>query len=167
MPNSGGSAPDRPKERTEVREGKSFPIGPSVYPEGINFSVFSKDAEAVELLLFDRADDPNPSRVIALDPGKNRTYHYWHALVPGLKPGQIYGYRVTGPNDPSKGYLYDPQRLIVDPYGCALSVPEGYRRLNAGQPVENMASAMKSVVPDPRPTIGRGTNLCTGLLPRR
>jgi glycogen operon protein len=149
MPNSGGPPSERRSERTEAFVGRSFPLGAGVCPEGINFSVFSKDAEAVELLLFDRADDPHPSRVIELDPLRNRTYHYWHVLVPGLKPGQIYGYRVGGPHDPSKGYLYDPGRLIIDPYGRALSTPEGYKRLSEGQRVENMAAAMKSVVADP------------------
>ena len=129
-------------------EGRSFPLGPTVYPDGVNFSVFSKDAEAVELLFFDRVDDANPSGVIALDRGKNRTYHYWHVLVPALKPGQIYGYRVCGPNDPSRGYLYDPKRLLIDPYGRALAMPEGYKRLKAGQSLESMALALKSVVAD-------------------
>jgi glycogen operon protein len=148
-PNSGGLPSER-RERTEAFVGRSFPLGASVYPEGINFSVFSKDALAVELLLFDRIDDPHPSRVIDLDPGKNRTYHYWHVFVPGLKPGQIYGYRVRGPNDPSKGFLYDSKKLIIDPYGRALCMPDGYKRLNEGRPVEDMAAAMKSVVADPK-----------------
>src|SRR4029077_18919236 len=53
-----------------------------------NFSVFSRGATAVDLLLFDREDDPRPVRVIPLDPLANRTYHYWHTFVPGLRPGQ-------------------------------------------------------------------------------
>jgi pullulanase/glycogen debranching enzyme len=52
----------------------------------------------MELLFFDREDDSRPARVIRIDP-LNRTYHYWHIFVPGVQPGQIYGYRAQGPND--------------------------------------------------------------------
>jgi isoamylase len=77
--------------------GHSFPLGATVYPEGVNFSVFSKGAAGVELLLFGEMAAAQPERVIALDPRKHRTYHYWHVFVPGLKAGQTYGYRVMGP----------------------------------------------------------------------
>jgi glycogen operon protein len=52
----------------------------------------------MELVLFDRADDSGPSHVIALDPVLHRTSHYWHIFLPGIKPGQLYGYRADGPN---------------------------------------------------------------------
>jgi len=63
----------------------------------VNFSVFSKNATLMELLLFDNADALVPANVIRLDPRNHRTYHYWHAFVPGLKPGQVYGFKATGP----------------------------------------------------------------------
>ena len=69
------------------RIGRSFPIGATLVKGGANFSVFSRSAECVELLLFDRADDSRPSRVICMDPSANRTYHYWHVFVPGLASG--------------------------------------------------------------------------------
>ena len=59
--------------------------------------MFAKHSTAAQFLLFDAADDPEPSRVIDLDPYENRMYHYWHLSVPGLTAGQIYGYRVAGP----------------------------------------------------------------------
>ena len=71
--------------------GRSYPLGATVFPEGVNFSVFSRGASAVELLLFDRDEDARPSRVIPIDPALNRTYHYWHVFVSGVRPGQIYG----------------------------------------------------------------------------
>ncbi len=71
--------------------GRSFPLGATVYPEGVNFSVFSKGAARVELLLFGEMDAPRPERVITLDPRNHRTYHYWHVFLSGLKAGQIYG----------------------------------------------------------------------------
>jgi glycogen operon protein len=58
---------------------------------GLNFSLFSRNATGVELVLFDRQDDARPARVIALDPAAERTYHYWHIFVPGVRPAQIYG----------------------------------------------------------------------------
>ena len=128
--------------------GHSFPLGATVYPDGVNFSVFSKGATGVELLLFGEMDSPRPDRVIALDPRQNRTYHYWHVFVPGLKAGQIYGYRVAGPWAPEKGARFDPGKVLLDPYGRAVAVPPGYRRDLASGPGENTAQAMKSVVAD-------------------
>ena len=128
--------------------GRSFPLGATVYPEGVNFSVFSKGAARVELLLFGEMDSPRPERVITLDPHKHRTYYYWHVFVPGLKAGQIYGYRVMGPWTPEKGSRFDPGKVLLDPYGRAVAVPPGYSRDLASGPGENPATAMKSVVAD-------------------
>jgi glycogen operon protein len=113
---------------------------------GVNFSIFSRDASAVELLLFDRAEDGTPAKTIRLNPRKNRTYHYWHVFVPGIGPGQIYGYRVNGPRE----LRFDPQKLLIDPYGRAVAVPSGYSRKAAIDRGDNCAVAMKSVVADPR-----------------
>src|SRR5262245_4448710 len=78
--------------------GRSFSLGATVLDGGVNFSLFSRTAAGVELLFFDR-DDATPSRVVRMDPATNRTYHYWHVLVPRVPPGQIYGYRVEGQSD--------------------------------------------------------------------
>ena len=83
--------------------GRAAPLGATVSPEGVNFSIFSRRATAVELLLFDREDDAQPARSIIIDPTTNRTYHYWHVFVPGVGAGQIYAYRVQGPFDPANG----------------------------------------------------------------
>ena len=99
---------------------------PSVPPstaDGTNFSLFSRSASRVELLFFDRADDARPSRSIELDPRIHRTYHYWHAFVPGVKAGQLYGYRVHGPSDPAQGMRFDPAKVLLDPYGRGVVVP--------------------------------------------
>ena len=87
--------------------GRSFPLGATVVAAGVNFSVYARDATGVELAFFDREDDSKPSRVIKIDPTKNRTYPYWHVFVPGLGPGQLYGYRVSGPFDPASGMRFD------------------------------------------------------------
>jgi glycogen operon protein len=134
---------------TLAEPGKSVPLGATPAPEGVNFSLFSRHAERVELLLFDHVEDAKPTRVIAIDPASHRTYHYWHALVPGLKAGQLYGYRVAGPSDPARGLRFDPGKVLLDPYGRAVAVPRGYDRAAAGRPGDNAATAMKSVVVDP------------------
>ena len=85
----------------EIKEGRSFPLGATLSADGANFSVYSKHATGIELLLFDSAEDDRPERVISIDPATNRTYHYWHVFVSGVKGGQIYAYRVRGPFDPA------------------------------------------------------------------
>jgi isoamylase len=141
---------ERPASGTEISEGKSFPLGATPCPGGANFSVFSRNATDVKLLLFDDAGDVRPSRVVRIVPASNRTYHYWHAFVPGVQPGQIYGYRVHGPVDPSSGMRFDPSKVLLDPYGRGVVVPKSYSRDAAGKEGDNAAVAMKSVVVDSR-----------------
>lgn len=124
------------------------PLGATVLDDGVNFSVFSRQAKAVELLFFDRADDPKPSRVICFDPGSDRTYHYWHLFVPGVRPGQLYGYRVDGPFNPANGLRFDRTKVLLDPYSRAVAVPDTYDRRAAMSSGENTTMAMKSVVAD-------------------
>jgi isoamylase len=128
--------------------GESFPLGPTVYRDGVNFSVFSKSSLLVELLLFERLEDAKPSRVLSLDPKRHRTYHYWHVFVHGLKPGQIYGYRAIGPYEPENGQRFDADKVLLDPYGRCVAVPANYSRIVASHPGNNTATAMKSVVAD-------------------
>src|SRR5258705_3648027 len=134
----------------ETKEGLSSPLGATLSPEGVNFSVYSKHATVIELLLFDCVDDARPARVIRIDPSTNRTYHYWHVLVPGVKEGQIYGYRVGGPFDPPSGMRFDPAKVLIDPYGRATVVPKNYSREAAQREGDNAGTAMKSVVVDSR-----------------
>jgi isoamylase len=131
------------------KAGASAPLGATVTADGVNFSVFSKSATAMELLLFDNAQAAEPSRVLALDARRHRTYHYWHVFVPDLQPGQVYGYRAHGPFAPERGLRFDPQKVLIDPYGLAVAVPPAYDRSAAIRPGDNGASAMKSVVAAP------------------
>jgi isoamylase len=130
--------------------GQSAPLGASMRHVGVNFSIYSRNATGVELLLFDREDDDRPSRTIRLDPRVNRSYHYWHVFISGLQAGQIYGYRVMGPYDPARGMRFDPSKVLLDPYGRGVMVPKGYDRVASGREGDNAATAMKSVVVDPR-----------------
>jgi glycogen operon protein len=128
--------------------GKPFPLGATPSPGGVNFSVWAREAASMELCFFDRAEDARPSRVVALQPNGNRSYHYWHVQVPELRPGQLYGWRARGPFDPSRGLRFDPQKLLLDPYGRAVAVPPGYDRQAACRPGDNAGAAMKSVLAD-------------------
>ena len=129
--------------------GKPFPVGATCKPEGVNFSVYSKNATAVELLLFRSLDDNHASYTISLDPSTHQTYYYWHVFVPDVKPGQIYGYRVTGPYEPERGLRFDAGKVLLDPYGKGVAVSANYSRRAASEPGANTATAMKSVVVDP------------------
>src|SRR5215469_501235 len=129
--------------------GQSSPLGATVSPIGVNFSIFSRKASGVDLLFFDHDDDPRPARVISFDPAIHHSYHYWHVFVPGARAGQLYGYRFHGPYDPSRGLRFDPNKVLLDPYGRGVAVPKNYSRGAAGSKNDNTATAMKSVVVDP------------------
>jgi glycogen operon protein len=132
----------------KTKEGQSHPLGATICDEGTNFSVYSKHAAGIELLLFDGVDDAWPNRVISIDSATNRTYHYWHVFVPGVKAGQIYGYRVNGPFDPLSGMRFDSSKVLVDPYGRGTVVPKNYSRHATQMKGDNTAMAIKSVVTD-------------------
>jgi isoamylase len=139
----------KPVEQTLPTTGRSAPLGASVELGGVNFSLYSRKATQVDLLLFDSEDAP-PSRVIRLDPVANRTYHYWHVFVEGLQPGQLYAYRAHGPFDPSQGLRFDASKVLLDPYGRGVVVPIDYSRDDAARDgYDNATTAMKSVVVDP------------------
>ena len=128
--------------------GSPFPLGATPASEGTNFSLFSIGATLVELLFFTQADAAQASRIVRLEPEQNRTSHYWHVFVPGIRPGQIYGYRVHGPNDPANGQRFDSQKLLLDPYARGICAGENFSRAKACEPGDNSAQAMRSVVID-------------------
>src|SRR3954454_11536057 len=129
--------------------GQGFPLGATVLAGGVNFSVFSRQASRVELLLFENAEAATPTRVIDLDPRTHRTYHYWHVFVPGIGAGQLYGFRALGPFAPEHGLRFDPSKALLDPYGRGVVVPDSYSRVRASRHGEHDAISMKSVVVDP------------------
>ena len=93
-----------------VWPGRPFPLGPEWDGEGTNFSLFSENAERVELCLFH--DDGGEERIEV----QERTAFAWHCYLPGIGPGQHYGYRVHGPYDPATGRRFNPAKLLIDPY---------------------------------------------------
>jgi isoamylase len=104
--------------------GQPFPLGAEWDGGGTNFALFSEHAERVELCLFD--DDDREER-IELD---ERTALHWHCYLPGVGPGQRYGYRVHGRYDPPVGHRFNPAKLLIDPYAKAIEGPIRYDRAN-------------------------------------
>ena len=115
----------------EVWPGNPFPLGATWDGRGTNFSLFSEHAEYVELCLF----DGDAEERIALH---NHTAHNWHAYLPGVGPGQRYGYRAHGPYEPARGLRFNPFKLLIDPYAKAI---EG--------PIDFYAANVLPYVPDP------------------
>ncbi|MEO1002527.1 MAG: isoamylase [Cyanobacteria bacterium J06638_7] len=122
-----------------LRAGSSAPLGSTLSSGGVNFSVFARHTEAVELCLFASPEDADPSAVLCLAGEQHHTDAYWHGLVEGLQAGQIYGFRLPG----------EPDGLLLDPYAVALAVPAGYCR-ERGQRRDGggWSQAIKCVVAD-------------------
>ena len=123
----------------QVQGGEASPLGASLADGGVNFSVYARDVDAIELLLFDSPEAAEPSRLIPLAGERHHTGHYWHGFVPGLEVGQLYGYRVDG-----------MPHLLLDPYAQALAIPKGYQRQRgqARDAALGWSAAIKSVVAD-------------------
>ena len=132
----------------EPPAGRPYPLGAHPLAEGTNFAVWSRTAEHLDLLLFDHVDDTTPSRTIVLEAQRNRTASFWHALVPGVGPGQVYAWRAHGSWDPAAGLRHDASAVLLDPYGVAVAVPSGYDRMAGARPGRDPRTAMKSVVAD-------------------
>ena len=106
-----------------VWPGGPYPQGATWDGEGVNFSLFSEHAEAVELCLFDDPTSPVESGRIWVT---NRTDLIWHCYTPDVRPGQVYGYRVHGPYEPQRGFRFNANKLLIDPYAKALSGQIGW-----------------------------------------
>ncbi len=131
-----------------TRAGQPHPLGATVYPDGVNFSVFSQHALSMELLFFASEDDLEPMQVIPMTSEANKSFHFWHVFVVGAKPGLHYAYRVAGPDLTDLGMRYDPHKVLIDPYAYGNSM-KLWNRGDACVPGDNVASAMRSVVIDP------------------
>src|SRR5215210_8730934 len=106
-----------PAGSARVWPGGPVPLGAHWEGSGVNFSLLSEHATAVEVCLFAHPDDPYENERIALP---ERTGHVWHGYIPSLGPGQVYGYRVYGPYRPEVGLRFNPSKLLIDPYARAV-----------------------------------------------
>ncbi|MCS6897148.1 MAG: hypothetical protein NZM29_04180, partial [Nitrospira sp.] len=153
-----------------VWPGKPYPLGATWDGQGVNFALFSEHATAVDLCLFDGPQHAKESLRIRLE---ERTDQIWHAYIPGLWPGQHYGYRVHGPYAPEEGHRFNPAKLLIDPYAKSIAgtiecsdAMFGYR---IGDPLadlsidvrDNAANVPKCVVIDPAFSWGGDTQLKT------
>ena len=98
----------------QVWPGHRYPLGATYDGTGTNFAIFSEVAEAVELCLFDPAGNERKVQLHEQDA------FVWHAYLPGVEPGQRYGYRVYGPYEPGRGLRCNPHKLLLDPYARAI-----------------------------------------------
>ena len=104
----------------KIRPGRPFPLGATWDGLGVNFAVYSEHADAVQLLLFERSEDSEPAQAVFLS---EKSGPVWHGYIPGITPGQLYGYRIYGPYAPEAGNRYDPFKVVLDPYAKALGRP--------------------------------------------
>ena len=105
---------------TSVRTflGYPYPLGATWMGNGVNFAIFSEHATGVELCLFDNIEDTEENIRI---PVTEQTDQVWHAFLPDARPGQLYGFRVSGPYDPERGLRFNSSKLLLDPYAKAIA----------------------------------------------
>jgi isoamylase len=135
-----------------VWPGSPSPLGATWDGEGTNFAVFSEHATAVDLCLFQHQEDAQESARVRL---RERTDQIWHAYLPDVRPGQLYGFRVHGPYAPEEGHRFNPAKLLLDPYAKAISGPIRWSDALSGYSMEPPID-QRDLVPD-------GTNSAGGL----
>ena len=110
--------PEDPAPPLRVWPGSPSPLGATFDGSGVNFALFSEHATKVELCLFDSPEAKTESHRIALP---EKTHQVWHGYLPDLRPGQIYGYRAHGPNEPSHRHRFNPRKVLLDPYAKVIA----------------------------------------------
>ena len=101
----------------KIRPGTPYPLGSTWDGSGVNFAIFSENSTRVEVCLFDSPHSQCESARVVLP---EQTDLIWHGYLPGLLPGQLYGYRVHGPYDPNGGHRFNPNKVVLDPYTQAV-----------------------------------------------
>ena len=135
------------KPVTAVWPGKPYPLGATWDGQGVNFALFSEHADKVELCLFDAGGRREVQRIEL----REQTDQIWHAYLPEVRPGQLYGYRVYGPYQPDQGHRFNPHKLLLDPYAKAIvgavqwsDVQFGYR---IGSPQQDLSFSRRDSAP--------------------
>ena len=117
---TGNGQAESAKPALTASRGHCLPFGATVRPGGVNFAVFSRHAQRVDLVLFEEGRE-EPIAEFLLDPAVHRTGDVWHAFVHGLRPGALYGYRVHGPFAPRPGHRFNAHSVVLDPYARSVS----------------------------------------------
>src|SRR6056297_1330838 len=107
-----------PSSQRLVWPGDPYPLGSTWDGQGTNFALYAENATRVELCLFDSAAAEHETERIPL---QEQTDLVWHVFLPGIRPGQLYGYRVYGPYEPENGHRFNPNKVLIDPYAKAIS----------------------------------------------
>ncbi|WP_256013283.1 glycogen debranching protein GlgX [Desertivirga xinjiangensis] len=122
-----------------IYPGNPYPLGATWDGEGVNFALYTENATGVDLCLFSNDESTETDRI----PLKERSNHVWHSYIPGLKPGQLYGYRVHGPYEPENGHRFNPNKLLLDPYAKAITGTMDWHdslfAYNIGDPEEDLS----------------------------
>ena len=132
----------------QTTKGDPHPLGSTVYPDGVNFSVFSQNAASMELLLFAEGNSTEPFQIIKMTDEGNKSFHFWHIFLVDAKPGLHYAYRVHGPEEKKPGQRFTPEKVLIDPYAYGNSM-DLWNRGAACLPGDNLTQSMRSVVIDP------------------
>ncbi len=136
------------RTKYQVEPGCQHPLGATPDKDGVNFSIFSEYANSVELLLFDNHNDPEPAQIIQLNSRINKTFHYWHVYIRGLKPGAHYAYRVDGPQNLHWAeHRFNKNKVLLDPYARG-NTNSLWERSDALGSKDNISTSMRSVVID-------------------
>ncbi len=135
-------------KKYKYRTGSPYPLGAKVTEGGVNFSISSRHATEVELLLFAHADSPNPFQTINLIKEKHHTFFSWHVFVEELPAGTWYAWRIDGPTQTKEsGLRFDREKLLLDPWARAVS-DKLWQRAAACIPGDNMAQSMRAATVD-------------------
>ncbi len=131
----------------KARPGRRFPLGATSEADGVNFSMFSRHATRVDLVLYETVDASVPCQILHLDPETNRDFFFWNIFVEGARPGMAYTWRADGPDDTAvSGFRFDPRRQLLDP--CARIVFDGlWHREQAKK--DPLAEPIRAVIPAP------------------
>jgi isoamylase len=135
---------------TTTYPGSPYPLGATCNEEGVNFALFADNATGVELCLFNAPQDTKESVSIKI---RERSHHVWHIFIPGIKPGQLYGYRVHGPYTPEEGHRYNPRKLLIDPYTKAIAGTIAWNDALFGYEIGNPAEDLSLSALDSAPFI--------------
>ena len=138
--------------QNKILRGSPLPFGAKLRGSGVNFSILSRNAVSVTLVLFRTTEPGIEFEEIILDPGTNKTGDIWHVWVDGIKEGQLYGYRIDGPYDPLNGFRFNRNKLLLDPHTRAvtgnfqwnLSDARGY---DQSSPMKDLSFSEKDSIP--------------------
>ena len=130
----------------QIRPGSRYPAGATAVAGGVNFSIYSRHATHVELLLFAAADSKEPFQIIPLESRLQRVFFFWNVLVEDLPAGTYYAWRIDGPDDVRlSGFRFDREKILLDPWARGV-MDSLWQRTAAEAPGNNMAASMRGVV---------------------